>query len=556
MTSLGQMLLQEGKITALQLDRAETIRRSAPDRSMVEIFTGPGFLTRQELGQVLEMQLGIPYVDLEDRDIPAASASLLPPELAKKHRMVPVFGDDRTLHLAMADPLDYRATEAAAQAARRQVVPLLAEPDAIDRVLSLLYGSASADRALEELKTAPVLQEPSPEEADGDADAPVIRLVNGFLEYALEQGASDIHFEPRQGDMAVRMRLDGQLRQMFTLPRANQNAVIARIKVMGTMDLAEHRLPLDGRCTIRLGGKEVDLRISTLPTVHGEKAVIRLLHRSDSLLTPEGIGLRGENIATYYSLLENTNGVILLVGPTGSGKSSTMYTMLGFLNREQVNLVTLEDPVEYRLDVINQVQINEKTGMTFASGLRAILRQDPDIIALGEIRDQETADIAMRSAITGHLVLSTLHTNDAPGAIDRLLDMGVEHYLIASGLKGVISQRLVRKICPHCRESYHPSAEELNKLQLPDTPGRVFYRGRGCRRCFQTGYRGRTAVFEFLTVTPELRRAIADGASRNRILAISQQEGFRPLRLDCLELVEEGITTAEEAILAIRSTQT
>lgn len=552
---LGEMLLTAQCITAHQLALANQRQQDDPAQSIMAILLQLGFTTRQDIGRVLESQLGIAYIDLDEQIIPKELAALVSPAAAKKYGVVPVKADATSLHLAMADPLDYHAADVVSLAARRQVVPMLAEPEAIARAISALYGSASAEKALQELKgneeTAPETDSAEPE----DSAAPTIRLVNGFLEYAVEQEASDIHFEPREGDMAVRMRIDGQLRQVFTVPRSSQNAVIARIKVMGNMDIAEHKVPLDGRSNIRIGSRHIDLRISTLPTIHGEKVVIRLLTRSENLLNPAGIGLTGENLKKFRALLENTNGVILIVGPTGSGKSSTMYTMIDLLNQEQVNLVTLEDPVEYRFDVINQVQINEKTGMTFASGLRSILRQDPDIIAVGEIRDRDTADIAMRAAITGHLVLSTLHTNDAPGAIDRLLDMGIEHYLIASSLKGVISQRLVRRICPHCRESYSPSDEEQRKLGLPISADRAFYRGRGCPRCFQTGYRGRTAVFEILMVSSDLRRAIAEGAPRSKLLDKCRESGFQPLRLDCIRLVEEGVTTAEEAWRAIQSTE-
>jgi type IV pilus assembly protein PilB len=323
---------------------------------------------------------------------------------------------------------------------------------------------------------------------------------------------------------------------------------------MGNMNIAEHKIPLDGRSNVRIGEKDVDLRISTLPTVYGEKVVIRLLNKSSALLNTKGIGLTGKNLDKFNTLLENSNGVILIVGPTGSGKSSSMYTMIGKLNTEQVNLVTLEDPVEYNFDGVNQVQINEKTGMTFASGLRSILRQDPDIIAVGEIRDGETADIAMRAAITGHLVLSTLHTNDAPSTIDRLLDMGVERFLISSALKGVISQRLVRRICPFCKEPYTPSGEEQKKLHLHYSAARVFYRGKGCTRCFNTGYRGRTAVFEILMINQEIRRGMADGEPYSQLRSLIDQSDFEPMIYDCIRLVENGTTTVDEAYRTVNST--
>ena len=555
-TRLGEMLKDAGYITPAQLQAAMEIQKRTPGKKIGEILIANGFVDRKAVYQMLEGQLGVEFVDLGSMVIPRELSGLVSQATAKKFSVLPVKDDGTTLHLAMADPLNFPAADTVRMTAKRKVIPMLAAPEAIEQAISDLYSPVSAEKALQDLQVA---ADAAPSDSlnildqEQEAAAPTIRLVNSFLEYAVNQNASDIHLEPREGEMVVRMRLDGLLRQVFTVPRATQNAVIARIKVMGNMDIAEHKVPLDGRSHIRIGERDVDLRISTLPTVYGEKAVIRLLQKSTALLSAEGIGLTGKNLEKFHTLLESSNGVILIAGPTGSGKSSTMYTMIDALNTEQVNLVTLEDPVEYHFDGVNQVQINEKTGMTFASGLRAILRQDPDIIAVGEIRDCETADIAMRAAITGHLVLSTLHTNDAPGTIDRLLDMGVEHYLIASALKGVIAQRLVRRICPHCQEEYTPSREEQQKLQLPFSPARRFSRGKGCPRCFHTGFRGRTAVFEILLITPEIRRAIADGVPRSRLTELIQASDFTPLLQDCVCLVENGITTAGEVYRTIRS---
>lgn len=553
---LGQMLLDARLITAEQLHTAERIQAENPRRQLDEILISCGFLPESALHQALEQQLGVAHIDPCGISIPKELAGLVSEAIAKKFVLVPVSADAATIRLAMANPLDHQAADAVRLTARRSVIPMLAAPTAIQRAIADLYGSVSAEQALLDLQTAaaPSPREHDPASIDDDRDAaPTIRLVNRFLEYAVSQEASDIHLEPREREMVVRMRIDGLLRQTFTIPHTSQRAVIARVKVMGGMDIAEHRIPQDGRSHIRIGNREIDLRISTLPTVHGEKAVIRLLHRSPDLLTARGIGLAGTNLQKFQALLESGSGMILIAGPTGSGKSSTMYTMIDALNNGQVNLVTLEDPVEYHFDGVNQVQINEKTGMTFASGLRAVLRQDPDILAVGEIRDRETADIAMRAAITGHLVLSTIHTRDALGTIDRLLDMDVERFLLSAALKGILAQRLVRRICPGCREAYTPTPEEQTALHLPVRPDRTFYRGRGCPRCFHTGYRGRTAVFEILTVDSDLRRAIAGGASRSQLAARVSERGFQPLLLDCIRLVESGVTTTEEALRTIRS---
>ena len=561
---LGDLLVAAGYITEEELKRA-LISQKAENKGMKlgEVLVKMGFTTQRRINEVLEKQLGCKFIDLSTTVIPKELSRILPRSIAKKHGIVPVKEDADGLYIATSDPLNFVAMDEARLAVRRKVIPMMASEEAISRALTDLYGSETAEKALQDLKgeapaaTADDLQNIAASNiigADSENAAPTIRLVNSFLEYAVNQGASDIHLEPREAEMVVRMRIDGQLRQVFTVPRGTQNAVIARVKVMGNMNIAEHKIPLDGRSNIRVGDKNVDLRISTLPTVYGEKVVVRLLEKSTSLLSTAGVGLQGDNLKKFNALLENSNGVILLVGPTGSGKSTTMYAMIGKLNTEQVNLVTLEDPVEYNIDGVNQVQINEKTGMTFASGLRSILRQDPDIIAVGEIRDGETADIAMRAAITGHLVLSTLHTNDAPSTIDRLLDMGVEGYLISSALKGIISQRLVRRICPNCRTGYDASAEEQAMLHMPYVPGRKFYRGKGCPVCFGTGFRGRTAVFEILTINKSIREAIADNLPRSELTNRIEDSDFEPLLNDCVRLVLNGTTTVEEAYRVVNST--
>lgn len=346
----------------------------------------------------------------------------------------------------------------------------------------------------------------------------------------------------------MRMRIDGVLRTILTVPKELQASVISRLKIMGGMDTSERRVPQDGRANIRLKRQDIDLRINTLPTIHGEKVVIRLLEKNEELFNPQGIGLEGDNLEKYRRLLRANNGMVLIVGPTGSGKSSTMHTMIRELNNDAVNLVTLEDPVEYNIDGVNQVQINEKTGMTFASGLRAILRQDPDIVAVGEIRDGETAEIAMRAAITGHLVLSTVHTYDAASTIDRLVDIGVAPYLIASGVRGIVSQRLVRTVCPHCRQEYQPSPDELVAVGLHPQADVKFYQGAGCPMCFGTGYRGRTGVFEILLLDRALRESVSGGATREALrIAIERSGTFKTIEDSCRELVLAGVTTVEEA---------
>ena len=560
---LGDLLISAGYITEEELKKALAAQHGEyKGRKLGDVLVSMGFTTQRRIFEVLEKQLGCKFIDLRSVTIPKELARVLPRTLARKHTIVPVKLEGDKLYIAMDNPLNFVAVEEAELASKHPIVTMMSTEEAVTRAIADLYGSETAEKALQDLSGAedssagPQSIAANVIGADNENAAPTIRLVNSFLEYAVNQNSSDIHLEPREAAMVVRMRIDGVLRRVFTVPRASQSAVIARIKVMGNMNIAEHKIPLDGRSNIRVGDKDVDLRISTLPTVYGEKVVIRLLQKSSSLLNTAGIGLVGENLRKFNALLENSNGVILIVGPTGSGKSSSMYTMIGKLNTDQVNLVTLEDPVEYNFDGVNQVQINEKTGMTFASGLRSILRQDPDIIAVGEIRDGETADIAMRAAITGHLVLSTLHTNDAPSTIDRLMDMGVEGYLISSALKGIISQRLVRRICPNCRQAYEASADEQAMLHLPYVPGRKFYRGTGCPVCFGTGYRGRTAVFEILTLNRAIRTAIADGAPHSTLEKLISESDFEPLIKDCIRLVSDGTTTVNEAYRTVNSTDT
>ncbi|MCQ2463554.1 MAG: GspE/PulE family protein [Clostridia bacterium] len=555
---LGEMLVISGDITEEQLRHAADVQKKT-GKKIGDVLYELGYVSQRAVYDAIARQCNVPFVDLSALVLPKELARILPRSIARKHQIVPIESDSNTVKIAMADPRNFVAIDEARLASKRKVIPVLSTEEAITRAITDLYGSETAEKALQDLKNdgeddALETAAENIDGADNENAAPTIRLVNSFIEYAVNQNCSDIHLEPRENFMAVRMRIDGVLRQVFTVPRKTQSAVIARIKVMGNMNIAEHRIPLDGRSNARVGDKDIDLRISTLPTVYGEKVVIRLLYKSGNLMNTGGIGLKGKNLEKFENLLKNSNGVILIVGPTGSGKSTSMYTMIGQLNTEQVNLVTLEDPVEYNFDGVNQVQINEKVGMTFANGLRSILRQDPDIIAVGEIRDGETADIAMRAAITGHLVLSTLHTNDAPSTISRLLDMGVEGFLISSALKGVISQRLVRRICPNCRQEYTASEEEQAMIGLPYVPGRKFYRGKGCPLCFNTGYKGRTAVFEILTLNKAMEHAIADGATQSEFMRLVHESDFVPLIEDCAKLVLNGTTTVDEAFKTVNST--
>ena len=556
-TRLGDLLTSIGLITDDQLHQALEMQKGSGKR-LGQVLIDSGMITEMQLIEALQVQLGVDFIDLSATDISAEMASILPKTIAKRYQMVPVkvVGDD--LFVAMSDPLNFIAIEEAKAASRRHIVPMIATMDSVKRSISMLYGNERAKRAIEDMRKenaeggqGTVSFGPSVSQIAEDdlQSAPAIRLVNSIIERAINEKASDVHMEPHGEEMTIRMRVDGILHTALTVPKELQAAVTSRVKIMCGMDVTERRIPQDGRTSVRIKMKEVDIRASTLPTVHGEKIVLRILDKSLQLLTPEGIGLSGDDLAKFDGLMQSNQGVILVVGPTGSGKSSTMATMVNALNTEEINLVTLEDPVEYEMEGVNQVQINEKVGMTFAGGLRSILRQDPDIISVGEIRDGETAEIAMRAAITGHLVLSTIHTNDAPSTIDRLIDIGIEPYMISTAVRAIISQRLVRKICPHCREAYTPTEEELALLGLDDAALRdtTFYRGRGCPECYGSGYRGRTGVFEILLFNKDIRHAVHTRASHDALARAIEGSGFVPIAGACRKLVLDGVTSAEEA---------
>ena len=557
-TRLGDLLVGNGTITEEQLHQALALQKQNGKR-LGDVLRDAHIITETQVIEALMAQLGLEFIDLNAWDIPSEMAQLLPKSIARKHRVVPVRATRTELYLGMSDPLNFAAIEEVSAATRRQVIPMIATEAALDRALQNLYSNQGTIKAIEDMRRdldttqygASVRIGDETQMAADEEDesaAPTIRLVNSIIQRAYTEHASDIHLEPTGSQLSIRMRIDGALRSIITVPRELQQSVLSRIKIMAQLDIAQKNLPQDGRINVTVQQETIDLRVSTLPTIHGEKIVIRLLRQDPEMITLDGIGLRGENRSRFLELLEGTTeGVLLIVGPTGSGKTSTLYTMIDHKKSEEVNLISLEDPVEYHMEGVCQVQINERTDLTFANALRAVLRQDPDIIAVGEIRDGETAEIAMRAAMTGHLVLTTIHTNDALSSIDRLLDIGVEPYLIAGAVRGIISQRLVRKICPRCCQAYTPTEEEAALLELPWRDDLKFYRGAGCPDCFQTGYRGRTAVFEILPVTPEIRRAIHRRDLKELEEAVHHST-FQPLLVNCAQLVTQGVTTTEEIL--------
>ncbi|MBQ9492351.1 MAG: type II/IV secretion system protein [Oscillibacter sp.] len=560
---LGELLLAAGTLTEEELQRGLKLKEGTRDR-LGTVLISNGIITETQLIEAMQMQLGIEFIDLTRYPIPTELAQAMPKNLARQYQVVPVRMVKDELYLAMSDPMNFIAIEEVRKAVRKKIVPMVATSAGVEHAIQILYSNENAAKAIEDMKREAAASGETSATQDlnfvttqlGDDSvnsAPTIRLVNSMIERAIQERASDIHIEPRESGLYVRMRIDGVMQEILTVPKDIQSSVISRIKIMSAMDIAERRIPQDGRFNVQMKEKSVDLRVSTLPTVFGEKIVLRLLDKSGGYVSREAIGLTGPDLAHYEELLKIRNGMVLIVGPTGSGKSTTMYGMINELNTKEVNLVTLEDPVEYNIEGINQVQINEKTNMTFANGLRAILRQDPDIIAVGEIRDGETADIAMRSAITGHVVLSTIHTNDAVGAIDRLRDIGAEPYVISAALRGVISQRLVRRVCPHCRKAYVPDENELRQLGLSGKKDLRFYHGTGCPECFNTGYRGRIAVFEMLLITPRVRTLIYEQRGRNAIEEELKrpESGFVSMLENGVRLVLEGVTSSDEVLRVV-----
>ena len=555
---LGDMLIDAGVITQDQLLLALKKQKETHER-LGTILIQDGIITEHQLINTLREQLGVDFIDLTKTEIDPSMSKYIPKNLAKSAQIVPVRVVKDTLFLAMADPLNFMAVEQAKDTSKKRIIPMIATSAAVDHAINVLYENVSAAEAMQQMREEAGLtaQVETPEEVGEIGDeSPTIRLVNSIFERAYVENCSDIHFEPTEGDMSIRMRVDGELHKIMTIPRDLQDSVISRLKVMAKLDIVEKRIPQDGRIEMTLKDRDIDMRVNTLPTIYGEKVCIRLLGKDPGMLTREGIGMIFPEDNEKIDRLEaNTSGVIMIVGPTGSGKSSTMFTLIRELLSESKNLVTLEDPVEYNIPGAIQVQINEKVGLTFAEGLRAILRQDPDIICVGEIRDGETAAIAMRAAITGHLVITTIHTEDAVSAIDRLKDMGVAPYLISAGLRGIISQRLLRRVCPKCREPYTPNPRMLSLSGIRQSPDRVYYHGKGCDACFHTGYRGRIGAFEVLLMNDELRKGITDGVDKQTFRQLAQKTSHYTTMLENADrLVERGITTVDEICRTIMVT--
>lgn len=554
---MGEILLEIGLVTREQLDEALSEQTLTGER-LGRIMVNRGVLTEQQLIETLEFMLGIPHVQLGKMTIDSEAVKLISPNLARSHKILPISRKNGLITLAMADPLNYRAIDDVRMATGLDVVPVLASEKELETAIRqylALRVDADVERILGELFQDEKNSLNAHKESAAlriDDDAPVVRMVNSILAQAVQGRASDIHIEPQENQIRVRFRLDGQLYEVLNLPKKSSGAIVSRIKIMAGMDIAEKRIPQDGRVRMTLEGRTVDFRISTLPAVFGEKVVLRILDRANALTAVSQLGLSVKNQEYLLSLAHRPHGMVLVTGPTGSGKTTTLYSVLGEINSIDKNIITLEDPVEYSLPGINQVQVNPKTGLTFAAGLRSILRQDPDVIMVGEIRDHETAQLAVQAALTGHLVLSTLHTNSAAGVMARLTDMNIEPFLLSSSLVGVMSQRLVRRLCPNCRKPYHLSEEMAAKLGIVDQSGEQFYRAVGCHMCRQLGYRGRIAVHEIISLGPRLRESINQGdTSEDAIEKTAIQEGMITIKQDGVNKARQGLTTLEEVMKAV-----
>ncbi|MBW2186510.1 MAG: type II secretion system ATPase GspE [Deltaproteobacteria bacterium] len=549
----GEILQQQCSLSDEALEAALNRQQESPQR-VGELLLEAQAITSQQLYRALAEQLELTFIDqLPDVINEPELLELIPLAYARQHCIMPLHRQGDCLHVVMADPFERNVVNDLASIASARIEINLAPTEEIIALINRSYeGHAGAahevvndisdsdDDFVSNLEPTDLL--------DSNDEAPIIRFVNSLITQAYKERASDIHIEPFETELIVRYRIDGLLYEVLRPPFKATSSIISRLKIMAALNIAEKRLPQDGRFRVRIAAKDIDVRVSSLPTAFGERIVLRLLDTSNNVLSLEDIGMADGLLQQVDQLVRNSHGVFLVTGPTGSGKTTSLYAALSRLNDREKNIITVEDPIEYQLAGVGQIQVNAKIGLTFANGLRSILRQDPDIIMVGEIRDHETAEIAIQSALTGHMVFSTLHTNDAAGGLTRLVEMGIEPFLAASSIVGILAQRLVRTICPHCREGYQPEASILNKLGLDSTQAQTFYRGTGCDHCMQIGYRGRSGIYELLTMSEKVRSQLLANSDAASIRKSAMNEGMISLRQAGLQAAREGITTLEEVV--------
>lgn len=546
---LGNILVNAGKITGYQLQEALKSQK-ALGKKLGEILVESKIITEEDIIEAIEQQTGIKKVDLNMINFDRKAITLIPQNLCNKYTLIPFGFENNKIRVALADPLNIFAIDDVAISTGFDIESFISRKADIKKFIGIYYSSqqindAALELAKESLKAVKTTKATSDDINDVNS-APVVKMIEYLFRNSVEMKASDIHIEPFEHEIRIRYRIDGKLQTVNTLGIESLGPLITRVKILASLNIAEKRIPQDGRIMTSVNGNEIDLRVSVLPVVNGEKVVIRILNTGGSILEKNQLGMSEDNLKKLDRIILNPHGIILVTGPTGSGKSTTLYSILRELNSNSVNIVTVEDPVEFTMGGINQVNVNEKAGLTFANGLRSILRQDPDIIMVGEIRDEETAEIATRAAITGHLVLSTLHTNDAPSSIVRLVDMGIKPYLVSTSVVGVMAQRLIRKICNKCKEPYEANVYEKKILgQDPDKP-LTLHRGKGCGYCNETGYSGRIGIYEIMEMTRKHREAINAGGNSDILRDISIENGMKTLESGCIDLVLNGMTTIEE----------
>jgi type IV pilus assembly protein PilB len=549
---LGDILLEGGLVTQAQLEAAYEEHQRA-GRALGRVLVDQGVLTESQLVAALAQQIGLQFVDLADYPVDGSAVASVPDSVCRRYNAIPIGYDEGKLLVAMADPANVFAIDDIRSLTGREVRPLVATKS---DVVSAINRFHRMDDDLDDLSSTIGGDEEDDLSSVREVveDAPVVKFVNLLITQAVQDRASDIHIEPTERDVRVRFRIDGVLHEVMHSPKSIQSGVTSRLKIMADINIAERRIPQDGRMSVSVNGKKIDLRVATLPTVWGEKVVMRILDNSTAMLKLSDLGFLDDNYERYATSFTKPYGMILVTGPTGSGKSTTLYATLNIIARPEVNVITVEDPVEYRIPGINQVQTNPKAGLTFATALRSILRSDPDVVLIGEVRDHETAQIAVEAALTGHLVLTTLHTNDAPSAITRLIEMGIEPFLVGSALDAVLAQRLARRLCSRCKEPYTPTREQLASahFQWQDTgPLPTLYRAVGCPACSKTGYKGRLALHEVMLVTEDIERLTVERASAVEINRTAKEQGMTSLRDDGMRKVLDGITSLEEILRVV-----
>ena len=539
------ILLEEGLLSQEQLKEALEESRVS-NQKLERILTSKGWVKEEDINRVMASFAGVKTVNLDNYLIEPGVISTVPQESAHKYKLIPIYKTDKTLGVAMVNPTNVFIIDELQRKTNLLIEPFMASEAEIDRAITQYYGTASTVREI----IASIDEKKLMEGEKLGEEAPIIKLVNLIIIQAVQERASDIHVEPEEKYLGLRYRIDGILHRRSSLPKLLQPAVISRLKIMAGLDIAEKRIPQDGRILMRVGNKEYDFRVSSNPVSHGENFVLRILDKSTLAFELETLGLDPFGLGRVKELTAKNYGIILVTGPTGSGKTTTLYCVLQKLNKETVNILTVEDPIEYELPLIRQTQVNPKAGLLFSSAMRAFLRQDPNIIMVGEIRDQETAELAVQAALTGHLVFSTLHTNDAPTSFNRLIDMGVEPFLITSSILGIIAQRLMRRVCEQCKEPYTATKANLEGLGLRNEVGQdiKFYQGKGCALCSQTGYKGRVGIYEVLKTSPKIQELVLHKATADEVRKVAVEEGMKTLRQLAIEKLLAGMTTIEEVI--------